>query len=444
MARVVARRIANFFYDVIVESVVWLLLMPAAAVQLATGRVNLREIGERLGRFVVEDRLAPRRVVIHAVSVGEVAAAGAFILALRRSRPEWSIVLTCGNRAGRTAAVDLQRRISAIEQVLFLPWDRRSAMDGFLRRIAADAVVVVEPEIWPNLYRACERSGVPLLLVNAHMYPRDTQRYRMVRWFLSDVLRAPVWIAAQTDRDRDALIAIGAPPDKTVVAGSFKFDVAGGAVAVDLTVQGRAPLVVAGSTHHPEEMWLLRACLELRRAFPEVRLVIAPRDVRRAASVAVEATARGFSTALASGDRHGGRWDVMIVDSYGLLPALYAAADVAFVGGSLVPRGGHNVLEPAAQGRPVIVGPYVDHVRDIVEGLETAGGVIRLAEATPAALAQAVGCLIGDVERRHGIGARARAYQRRHTGAADRCAAALVGVLDGGRSATPTKPLRSR
>jgi len=190
------RRIAWIVYDVLAELVVWMLLVPFAGIQLARGRVNRGGIAERLGAPALPRRRAPRRIVVHAVSVGEAAAAGAFIVALRQVRPEWSIVLTCGNRASRTLAEGLRRRIPTIEAICFLPWDRRPAVARFVGAVEADAVVIVEPEIWPNLYRACERAAVPVMLVNAHIYPRDVARYRMVRGFLSDVLRVPFSIAA--------------------------------------------------------------------------------------------------------------------------------------------------------------------------------------------------------------------------------------------------------
>jgi 3-deoxy-D-manno-octulosonic-acid transferase len=426
-----ARSVAWLVYDVLAEFVVWVLLVPFAGIQLIRGHATTRDIGERLGTPAVPPRRAPRRVVVHAVSVGEVAAAGAFIVAVHDMRPDWSIVLTCGNRASRSLAADLRRRIPTIEAVLFLPWDRRPAVDRFLHRVEADAVVIVEPEIWPNLYRACERAGVPLMLVNAHIYPRDVARYRMVRWFLSDVLRVPTSIAAQSERDRAALISIGAPPETLVVSGNFKFDVAGhAAAAAESTLPRSAPIVVGGSTHEPEETLLLDACERLRRSFDGLRLIVAPRDLRRVSRVAAMACARGLRTVLASDVGPADDWDVLLVDRFGLLPAMYALADVAFVGGSLARRGGHNVLEPAAHGRPVIVGPHVDHVRDIVDGLEAAGGLIRLDDTTSAALERAIRSLLDDDDVRRAMGERARAYQRGHAGAADRCARALVDSLE--------------
>jgi 3-deoxy-D-manno-octulosonic-acid transferase len=224
--RALLNRFAWLLYGALVEAAVWLLLVPWNSVQRARGRVTNGDVREWLGAASIAPRRTARRIVVHAVSAGEMAAAGAFVAAIGRTRPDWSVVLTCGNHAGRAMAAHLEQQFASVEQVLFLPWDRRAAVDRFVRRAEADAFVIVEPEIWPNLYRACERAGVPMFLVNARIYPRDVERYRLVRWFLADVLRLPAWIAAQSERDSAALVSIGAPAARVRVEGSFKFDVA--------------------------------------------------------------------------------------------------------------------------------------------------------------------------------------------------------------------------
>src|SRR5262249_55032884 len=153
-------------------------------------------------------------------------AAIAFIRQLAALRPCWRVVVTCGTEDARRITRALAPRVPAIEAVVLLPWDRARPVAGWLDALSPDAVVVVEPEIWPNLYAACGECGVPLLLVNAHMYPSDLRRYRLVRRFIRRTLQIPTWIGVQTERDRAAFVELGAPSDHVVVAGNLKFDAA--------------------------------------------------------------------------------------------------------------------------------------------------------------------------------------------------------------------------
>ena len=429
------RSVARAAYSGVAGGVVWLALAPLAGLQVALGRASRGDLRELMGLSTVAPARTRPRILVHAVSAGEMSAAGAFIETLARERPRWSVVLTCGTRDGRTVAEILQKRLSCIESVTFLPWDRRSAVWAWLDAIRPDACVVVEPEIWPNLYFACARLRIPLMLIHAHVYPRDVRRYRFVRWFMRDVLDVPLWIAAQTAADRDALVKIGAPPATVVVLGSLKFDAAGYARRADghqpfPSWNGTGPVIVGGSTHHPEEDWLFDALARLRSRFVGLQLVVAPRHLSRVPVVVRSARSRGLRVARVSESAAPSAWDVLVLDRIGDLSSFYASADVAVVGGTLAQRGGHNVLEPASHGCAIVVGPHVGHIRDLVDGLQAEGGIVRLAEMTSSSLVDALARLLADEDARRELGERARRYHAAGCGAARRCADAVIAEVE--------------
>ena len=422
-------------YSALIALVVWAALVPLHLLQITRRRATWRDLHERLGAVQLPGRSGRRRLVIHAVSGGEAAAAGAFVAALDRERPEWSVVFACGTRDARLVAATLQQQFASIEAVIALPWDRAATIVRWLRRLDPQALVVVEPEIWPNLFRACNVTGVPLFLINAHVYAGDVPRYRLLRRFFADVLRRPVWIAAQGEGDRDDLLAIGAPAASTFVGGSLKFDTVVHPTPSSLVDSVRAscserPVIIGGSTYAAEEACLFDALDTLRARFPTLRLIVAPRHVRRAAEVAATAVARGFRVGRASTILPAEAWDVLVVDRFGELASLYAVGDIALVGGTVTPRGGHNVLEPARHGCVVIVGPHVQQIRDAVLDLESAGGIVHLQDCTPAAFVEAAGRLLSDPSRRRVIGERAQAYHAAHAGAATRCARGVIAEVE--------------
>ncbi len=396
------------------------------------------ELAERLGREAPPPRPGGR-LVLHAVSAGEMSAAGALVAELAARGGGGSIVLTTGTAAGRAVAERLAAAFPVVEGVAYLPWDRPAAMARWLRRVAPRAVAVVETELWPGLFLACRDLRIPLAVASGRLYEKDRPRYRLVRPLFRRVLDAAAWIGTQDEEEREAFVAIGAPPGRTVVAGNLKWDVppadASPGPAFEPFLSRPGPLVVAVSTHPPEERWLLRAAGRLRSAHPELRVVVAPRDVARAPAVAREAARAGWRAALLPGAGEGrGAPDAsaVVVDAYGLVPALSARAEVVFVGGSLVAGGGHSPLEAAARGVPAVTGPYTRNVRSLVEPLAAAGGLVRLAGADPEReLAEALSLLLADPLLRRGRGEAARSVVAAHRGAAARHADALLEIASG-------------
>ncbi len=417
-------RIAHRVYSFLIEAVVWCALVPCTVIQVARRRASWEDLDERLGKRALAVPRSPR-IVVHAVSAGEAVAAGAFVEALAHERPDWLVVLTCGNRDARTIAASLQQRCRAVEAVTYLPWDRRRTVE-WVRRLQPSAVAIVEPEIWPNLYRACAARRLPLFLLNAHLYPQDVPRYRFARWFFADVLRAAAWIGVQTINDRADFVEIGAPAERLEVTGSFKFDVRPSgdtplASRVGAVRAAGCQILIGGSTYALEEQYLLLALGRLRSSFGELRLILAPRHVSRAVRIASTASRHGYrvvrgAPVAALPDE----WDVLVVDRLGDLAPLYAVADVAFVGGSIVNRGGHNVLEPARAGAASIVGPHVHHIREIVAGLVAVDAVVQLRDESADTLVSALQQLLTNRIKRLAMAERARAYCEANSRAVDR------------------------
>lgn len=368
-------------------------------------------------------------MVIHAVSAGEMAAAEPIIAALAESRPDIGVVLTTCCADGRAVAERIRERRPTVEGITWMPWDSIGSIQGWLSRLGPDLVVVVETEIWPGLFFACRDLGVPLCIADGRIYPRDVWRYRLALPFFRRVLDCVSWIGAQSVAERDRFVAIGARPERVDVVGNPKYEVALPSPSGDDRVRRLADagaIVVAGSTHEPEERWVLGAFNGLRHDFPELRLVLAPRKIERAARVLGHVAEFAFRPV--SWSTWGGgdvAWDVLILDQLGWLTEVYGCARVIVIGGTFIDHGGQNPIEAAARGLPVIMGPSVQNFDEIVGDLEGAGGLVRVADAS--GLEGALRGLLGDPGRAVGIGDAARRCVAAHQGVAGRYAAALLG-----------------
>jgi 3-deoxy-D-manno-octulosonic-acid transferase len=422
-------------YSLVLEVVVWIALAPATWVRSRVTRGDPAELQQRLARahrVGPQPASTPRPVIVHAVSVGEMNAAAPLVREL--SGRGHRVLLTTGNAAGLLTARRLAREQSAGDDCVYLPWDRR-AIRGWLTDIAPAAVVVVETEIWPNLFTACRELQIPLFIANGRVRPRDVWRYRLARPFFRDVLSAARWIGVQSARERDAFVAIGAPSARVEVAGNLKFDAALWATAEPSLLAddvGDRRLIVAGSTHDPEERWLLECALALGREGRPVRLVLAPRDVARAAAVSRMASALGLRPILWSEQsaHAAAPWDVLVLDHFGTLRACYAAADVVVIGGTFVPVGGHNLLEAAAAARPILVGPHVDGIAALLAPFEAADAIMRLTSTAPSrALTDACRILFDDPDRARQMGAHARRVCGDGAGSAERHARVIAECL---------------
>ncbi len=355
---------------------------------LLTGR-RCPRLGERLGEPPGRPAPRPGGLWIHAVSVGEVRLALPLIARLRERFPGLASHLTTVTTTGRALAEEaMQGRGSARpDSVSDLPFDLAGSMGRLLGRLEPAAVLIVETEIWPNLLRACGRRGVPVMLVNGRISPAAHARYRLVRGCLGRVLRDVSLFLMQSEEDAGRILDLGAPPERVRVTGNIKYDIpipdaAPGDLRRRLGLSPGEPLFVAGSTAPGEEDPVLEAFHLLRGHDRSTRLVLAPRHPERFARAEAALRRAGLRVALWSHVAAAGAvepagplpsYDALLLDAVGVLPRFYAVADVVFVGGSLVARGGHNLLEPAALGKPVLFGPHTDNFRAIARALTDAG-----------------------------------------------------------------------
>lgn len=416
-----------------IEVVAWAVLAPFQAARSRFGEAA--NLTERLGRHPPPGAARGRpHLLVHAVSVGEVAVAGVLLDALAEEAPGLSAVITVGNREGRRAAERLREGRPFVTAVAYLPWDRPRAVRRWLAGQGLDAVLVVETELWPGLFSACGSLGLPLFLVNARIYPRDLPRYRLARPVFADLLRRATWIGAQSEHERAAFLSLGAPPEAVEVAGNLKLDARPDDRALpapwDAVLAGGLPLLVAGSTHPPEERWLLAAAARLGEEHPKLLLAVAPRNPGRAGAVLREARRAGLRAVRWSAPGEMQPFDVLVVDEVGWLPSLYSRAAVAFVGGSLVPKGGQNPVEAAARGVPVVSGPDLRHFEEVARALESAGALGRLPGRSPVEeLREAFAARLADPAAAREAGRAGRSAVEALRGAARRTARAVANRL---------------
>jgi len=362
-------------------------------------------LGERFGWGARTD--APPAIWLHAVSLGEMTAAAPLVRALRSRHPHVPWVLTSATPTGRARARAL---FGDTIEVRFLPYDTPGAVARFLDRARQRLAIIMETELWPNLFAECERRGVPLVLASARLSERSVSRYRRFGELFRGLFSASSLVAAQTRADAERFVTIGAQSARTHVVGNIKFDMELSPAAAD---QGRAlrasfgvarPVWIAGSTHAGEEEQVLEAQGELEAHRPNALLLLVPRHPDRFLAVAEQLRRRQIRFTLrSSGSAPDEGIQVVLVDTVGELAALYAAADVAFVGGSLVPIGGHNLLEPAALGVPVLTGPHYSNSKDIAELLIREGAARQVNDAR--GLAAELKLLLADPTERRRIGA---------------------------------------
>ncbi len=360
-----------------------------------------------LGRALDGDRTC---IWVHAVSLGEVTAAAPLIVELQRRDPGAPLVLSCATPTGRARARTLFRQ--GVE-VRYLPYDLPGAMRRFLRHIRPRQLIILETELWPNLFHACALQSVPILLASARLSETSVSRYRRCGSLFRELFKQDVMVGAQSAADAARFAAIGANPQRTRVVGNLKFDID---IDAQLRDQGRIlraklfgarPVWIAGSTHAGEEEQVLAAHDEVRRHLPDALLVLVPRHPPRFDAVAVLLSRRGDLYRRRTADHPASaEQSVFLLDTTGELLSFYAAADVAFVGGSLVPVGGHNLLEPAALGVPVLTGPADFNGRRIAALLTDLGAVRRVTGAHDLALA--VSELLADSALRSRLGALGR------------------------------------
>jgi 3-deoxy-D-manno-octulosonic-acid transferase len=384
---------------------------------------------ERLGFTAVRPAGAP--IWVHAVSVGEVQAAAALVRALRERYPQRPILVTT---ATPTGAQRVRALFGETVAHAYLPYDLPGAVRRFLDRVTPSLAIVMEREIWPNLFRACFERNVPIVLASARVSDRSVRRQRRFGALVRDALACNVIVAAQTEADAQRFRALGAAPGSVHVTGNVKFDLeipdevrrAGAQIRAEFA---HRPVWIAGSTHEREEDIVLDAHERVRAVRNDALLLLVPRHPNRFDAVRSWLRARNVRFAARSArEAVTAETSVLLVDTLGELLSFYAAANVAFVGGSLVPVGGHNLLEPAALNRPIIVGPHNFNAADIAQMFLDSGAALPVASATE--LGSAVLELLTDAARRDQMVAQAHAILAANRGALARLLSLVETLLE--------------
>jgi len=409
----------------------YLLLIPFGCYWIVRGLGN-RSYFDRLGqRFGFGFPRIDGCIWIHAVSVGEVQATVPLIHALAKRYPTQKLLITTVTPTGAARAATL---FGDSVQHCYLPFEFPHAVRNFYSTVNPQAALIMETEIWPNLYRGCGVRKIPLILVSARISPRSVPGYRRLLPLIRETLSHGIIIAAQSKADADRFLALGASSIRTRVMGNIKFDVD---LDADVTRNGaklRSELFgertvwIAASTHDGEEQQVLDAHQSLLEKHPGLLLIIVPRHPERFAGVRTLIENRGFNTISRTDELPcDASVNVFLLDTMGEVPLFYAASDIAFVGGSLVPAGGHNLLEPAAQGLPIIFGPHVYNAQDIADMFVELGACRQVEDA--AELATTIARLIENPHEAAQLGQKALALLDKNRGALGRLLVLLEPLL---------------
>jgi 3-deoxy-D-manno-octulosonic-acid transferase len=406
-----------------------LVLIPHFLVQALAHGKYIDGFRQRLGAV---PRTNGKPVIwLHCVSVGETQAARPLARRLKQEFPHHALVVSTITRTGQQLARDVFR--TQAETVFYFPFDWRWSVRRALKTINPAAVLIMETELWPNFLRECKKKAIPVALVNGRISRQSYRRYRLIRFFLKRVLSSVSIAVMQSEPDARRLHSLGMPSEKLFTAGNLKFDAEAGSDLVDKTAElserfgfhSTAPLVLAASTHATEEEIVLQSIKQLL-AKQSVRLMLAPRHPERFNEVASVIQNSGLSWARRTNppdpdDRHA---VVILLDTIGELPAAYPLAEIVFVGGSIVDKGGHNVLEPAAAGSAVLTGAHTHNFHAIVKLMEEAGAIVQLSPCEGADATQEITYvltrLLSNREELLELGRRAKQLVTDNRGAAER------------------------
>jgi 3-deoxy-D-manno-octulosonic-acid transferase len=365
---------------------------------------------------------------LHCVSVGETQAARPLAQRLKQEFPQHALVVSTITLTGQTLARDVFR--DQAESVFYFPFDWRWSARRALKTINPAAVLIMETEIWPNFLRECKARHIPVALVNGRISRQSYQRYTLIRFFLRRVLSCLSVAVMQSETDAERLHSLGMDRERIFTAGNLKFDAE---VAGELTgkteelrkrfgLRSGVPLVLAASTHAPEEEMILESIRQLRTKEP-VRLMIAPRRPERFNEVAALIQKSGLSWARKTNPPQPEDTDavVILLDTIGELPATYSLAEVVFVGGSIVDKGGHNVLEPAAAGAAVVTGAHTHNFHAVVDLMVEAGAIVQLPPVVATKeITNVFSKLLASRDERDALGRRAKQLVTDNQGATDR------------------------
>ena len=410
--------------------IVFLFLLPHFLLRMVRRGGYARDFSQRFGRYGrTESALlaAPGQPIwIQAVSVGELGIAFSFMDELRRRAPAVRFVITTNTSTGHALAL---KKIQAPDVTLYFPMDVPWVIPRALRRIRPAVIVLIENEMWPNLIRAAEKRGIPTIIVNGRISEHSFNGYRKIRFITRNLLPRIRWFCVQSEADRDRLLVLGAPPEKIEITGSAKYDLPATppaatfraqAVLAKLRPPDRRLILVGGSTWPGEEEFLADLYLAAKPKHPELLLALVPRHAERREAVLETLRARNLSIVQRSqfpddAPPPAHPPDVLLVDTTGELRGFYANADLVFVGKSLTEIGGQNPIEPARDGKPIVVGPHMENFRVIAADFAAARAWVQARDA--ADLRHHLLHLLADAAERARLGQAAAALVSRNAGA---------------------------
>lgn len=371
--------------------VYWATLIPMLVYRLIREEGFYQRIKQSIG-FLPEDlkeKIANRHAIwVHAASVGEIVAASPIVREMRRTHPNEVIIVSVVTATGFRMAHQI---IKNADGILYFPLDLPYLTDRILTIIKPRVIVLVETELWPNFLRIAAKKHIPVMMMNGRISARSSSRYRLVTFFTRRVLSTIYVFCMQSYIDAQYIIAIGADPNKVIVTGNTKYDQTYGIVTDEekkryLNELGfgekASPIIIAGSTHRGENGAVYKAFSTIREHFSGAKLIIAPRYIAQADFIKDEGARSGVvmvkRSDMIAGRPAAGRYDGVILDTIGELGRVYSLGDLIFVGGSLVHVGGHNILEPAAHGKPIVVGPNMFNFVEIFELLSSRGACVMV------------------------------------------------------------------
>lgn len=420
-----------FIYSVLL-SIAFLILLPRFLFDALRHGKYVAGFRERLGNVKpILDSTTPL-IWIHAVSVGEAQAARPLVRELKARFPETALAISTTTRTGHELARDIFKDDAV--SIFYFPFDWRWTVRRVLSAIRPTAVVILETELWPGFLRECRNQKIPVAIVNGRLSGQSFRRYRMIKRFISRVLSCVTLAVMQTDADANRLIELGMKPDNVRVSGSLKFD-AGVLPATTSSTNyfserfalgSAAPVILAASTHAPEERIILESFKHILTRLPDARLLIAPRHPERFNDVAslIELSELTYSRRTKPAVVADTTNSVILLDSIGELQSVYSLATIVFVGGSIARTGGHNILEPAAVGACVITGGHTHNFQAIVETFSKADALVQLSPMPEAEareeLTTVFTSLLVNHARRADIGARAKKLVNQNRGATQR------------------------
>ena len=440
-----------YFLYSLVALIVIVALSPYFLYQALRHNKYTGSLAQRLGYLPVSFNLdGEESIWVHAVSVGEVLAARPLISELRRRYPELRLFLSTTTLTGQQLA---RRTVADVDAAFYFPFDWTLTARRTLNVVKPRLFVMMETEIWPNLLRECRRRGVRTVLVNGRISYRSFPRYRLIRPLFRRVLADVDRFCVQGEETARRLVALGADQGKVTITGSLKFDSLSPIptpgrgperVLRFFRISPHRPVLVAGSTQKGEEEAVIRAFNHVRRGADDPLLIIAARQPERFADVERLCRQEGLSTVRRSDlpiDAEP-RADAVILDTIGELAQLYQVATVVFVGGSLVSAGGHNILEPALFGKPIVFGPHMENFAEIATAFLANGAAVQVRSHRE--LHEAIVSLMNDPVRRARLGAAARALVETNRGAKNRTLAVITGLLrpDGRQRSAVVRPFR--